>query len=234
MSNSLPSFSNARKALVANLNQLLTKFNYTATTFSMRLNQSAFSSGSLKHVASAEEVAAWINGTKVPSLYALYKITNFFNVSIDWLLSPTADLSNITGKSFARQTVSSPKIPVITIAPICPTNITTQPTTTKGTAMTAKKNTSNTNAKMRELIRTRTTSTEYNLNLAYRVLASDMQLKDIASKVGVSTRSMRDYCYYGTTVDADVAKQLAAVLKTNTTALGLKLNKETMRYEHVK
>ena len=91
-----------------------------------------------------------------------------------------------------------------------------------------------TNAKMRELIKTRTTSTDYNLNLAYRVLNSDMQLKDIASKVGVSTRSMRDYCYYGTTVDADVAKALASVLKTNTTSLGLKLNKETMRYEHVK
>ena len=88
--------------------------------------------------------------------------------------------------------------------------------------------------KMRDLVRTRTTSTDYNLNLAYRVLNSDMQLKDIASKVGVSTRSMRDYCYYGTTVDADVAKALASVLRTNTTSLGLKLNKETMRYESVK
>lgn len=99
--------------------------------------------------------------------------------------------------------------------------------------MTAKKTTI-TNAKMRELIKTRTTSTEYNLNLAYRVLSSDNQLKDIATKVGVSTRSMRDYMYYGTTIDADVAKQLAVVLRTNTTSLGLKLNKETMRYESVK
>jgi hypothetical protein len=61
-----------------------------------------------------------------------------------------------------------------------------------------------------------------------------MQLKDIATKVGVSTRSLRDYAYYGTSIDADVAKQLASVLKTNTTSLGLKLNKDTMRYESVK
>ena len=87
---------------------------------------------------------------------------------------------------------------------------------------------------MRELIKTRTTSTEYNLNLAYRILNSDMQLKDIAVKTGVSTRSLRDYAYYGTSIDSDVAKQLASVLKTNTTSLGLKLNKETMRYESVK
>ena len=232
MSN-LPSFSVARKALVANLNALLTKFSYTATTFSMRLNQTAFSSGSTKHVASAEDVAAWLNGTKVPTLYALFKVTNFFGVTMDWLISPTPAINNVPGKSFARQTSGSPKIPcpVITIANTCPTSITNS--TTKGSTMTAKKNTITTN-KMRELIATRTTSAEYNLNLAYRVLSSDMPLKDIADKIGFSTRSMRDYCYYGTTIDSLVAKNLATVLKTNTNQLGLKLNKETMRYEHVK
>jgi len=218
----LKSFSGARKALQANLAALLTQFNYTATTFSMRLNQAAFVGGSTKHVASSEDVDAWINGTKLPSLYAIYKLTDFFNITIDALLSSEPIATNlVAGKSFAKQTAASPKV------------INTNTTTTKGTQM-ATKTTTTTNAKMRELIKTRTTSTEYNLNLAYRMLNTDMQLKDIAAKVGVSTRSLRDYAYYGTSIDADVAKSLASVLKTNTTSLGLKLNKDTMRYEHVK
>ncbi len=216
----LKSFSGARKAFQANFVALLKQFNYTATTFSMRLNQSAFAGGSLKHVVSAEDVDAWINGTKIPSLYAIYKVTGFFNITIDSLLGSEPIVTNlVTGKSFAKQTASSPKL--------------INNTTTGATTM-AKKTTTNTNAKMRELIKTRTTSTEYNLNLAYRILNSDMQLKDIAVKTGVSTRSLRDYAYYGTSIDSDVAKQLASVLKTNTTSLGLKLNKETMRYESVK
>lgn len=222
MSN-LKSFASARKSFQVNIIALLQQFNYTATTFSMRLNQSAFAGGSTKHVVSAEDVNAWINGTKIPSLYAIYKVTDFFNITIDSLLSPAPiETAAVTGKSFARQTAASPKI------------INTTTTTMGASTMTAKKTTTNTNAKMRELIKTRTTSTEYNLNLAYRILNSDMQLKDIAVKTGVSTRSLRDYAYYGTSIDSDVAKQLASVLKTNTTSLGLKLNKETMRYESVK
>ena len=217
------SFSDARKAFITNLNALFTQFNYTATTFSMRLNQSAMSGGSTKNVALAEDVAAWLSGSKVPTVYALYKVCQFFNVPMDSLFSSEPiQTTTVTGKSFAKQTASSPKVNAITTV-----------TPTQGNTMTAKK-TPITNAKMRELIKTRTTSTEYNLPLAYRVLSSDNQLKDIATQVGVSTRSMRDYMYYGTSIDADVAKQLATVLRTNTTSLGLKLNKETMRYESVK
>ena len=223
MSSKMKSFSDARKAFITNLNALMTQFNYTATTFSMRLNQSAMSSGSTKNVALAEDVAAWLSGNKVPTVYALYKVCQFFNVSIDSLFSSDPiQTTTVTGKSFAKQTAASPKM-----------TITNTTNTTQGNTMTAKK-TPITNAKMRELIKTRTTSTDYNLNLAYRILNSDMQLKDIAAKVGVSTRSLRDYAYYGTSVDADVAKQLATVLRTNTTSLGLKLNKDTMRYESVK
>jgi transcriptional regulator with XRE-family HTH domain len=223
MSSKMKSFSDARKAFITNLNALMTQFNYTATTFSMRLNQSAMSGGSTKNVALAEDVAAWLSGNKVPTVYALYKVCQFFNVSIDSLFSSDPiQTTTVTGKSFAKQTAASPKM-----------TITNATTTTQGNTMTAKK-TPITNAKMRELIKTRTTSTDYNLNLAYRILNSDMQLKDIAAKVGVSTRSLRDYAYYGTSVDADVAKQLATVLHTNTTSLGLKLNKDTMRYESVK
>jgi transcriptional regulator with XRE-family HTH domain len=224
MSTKLKSFSDARKAFITNLNALMTQFNYTATTFSMRLNQSAMSGGSTKNVALAEDVAAWLSGSKVPTVYALYKVCQFFNISIDSLFSSEPiQTTTVTGKSFAKQTAASPKL----------VNINTVTTTTQGNTMTAKK-TPITNAKMRELIKTRTTSTEYNLPLAYRILSSDNQLKDIANQVGVSTRSMRDYMYYGTSIDADVAKQLATVLRTNTTSLGLKLNKETMRYESVK
>ena len=222
MSN-LKSFSGARKAFQANFPALLKQFSYTATTFSMRLNQSAFAGGSTKHVVSAEDIDAWINGTKIPSLYAIYKACQFFNITIDSLLSSEPIATNlVAGKSFAKQTAASPKL------------INTIPTTTGVTPMAVKKTVSNTNTKMRDLIKTRTTSTDYNLNLAYRILNSDMQLKDIATKTGVSTRSLRDYAYYGTSIDADVAKSLAQVLKTNTTSLGLKLNKDTMRYEHVK
>jgi hypothetical protein len=226
MSTNSKSFSNARKAFITNLNALVVKFNYTATTFSMRLNQNAMANGSTKNIALAEDVAAWLSGTKVPTVYALYKVCQFFGVSMDSLFASTPlPLTTVAGKSYAKQTTSSPKLL---------TNVISTPVQGTTTMATAKKTTNTTNAKMRELIKTRTTSTEYNLNLAYRVLSSDTQLQEIASRVGVSTRSMRDYMYYGTSVDADIAKQLASVLKTNTTQLGLKLNKETMRYEHVK
>ena len=77
----------------------------------MRLNQSAFSGGSTKHVVSAEDVDSWINGTKIPSLYAIYKVTDFFNITIDSLLSSEPMVTNlVTGKSFAKQTASSPKV----------------------------------------------------------------------------------------------------------------------------
>lgn len=229
----MTSFSTARKAFQSNFAALLKEFSYTATTFSMRLNQTAFASGSTKHVVSSEDIDAWLNGTKIPSLYAMYKVVGFFGITIDSLLSSEPIATNtVAGKSFARQTASSPKITTVTTPTI--TTLTPKGTTTMATATKKTTKTTNTNAKMRDLIKTRTTSTEYNLALAYRVLDSNIQLKDIAAKVGVSTRSMRDYMYYGTSVDADVAKQLATVLKTNTTSLGLKLNKETMRYEHVK
>jgi transcriptional regulator with XRE-family HTH domain len=226
----LKSFSDARKAFQANIVALLNKFSYTATTFSMRLNQTAFSSGSTKHVVSAEEVSDWISGKKIPSLYAMYKVADFFNISIDAMLGNTAiNTTLVTGKSFAKQTAASPKIKTITT----PAVATATTDSTEETDMTKTKN-STTNSKMRDLIKTRTTSTEYNAALAYKVLNSGMQLKEIAAKAGVSTRSMRDYMYYGTTIDSDIAKKIAAALRTNTSNLGLKLNKETMRYEHVK
>lgn len=216
---SLKSFAGARKSFQANFAALLQQFNYTATTFSMRLNQSAFSGGSTKHVVSAEDVDSWINGTKIPSLYAIYKVTDFFNITIDSLLSSEPMVTNlVTGKSFAKQTASSPKV--------------INTTTTTGASMAKNSKTADTK-KMRDLVRTRTTSTEYNLPLAYRILTSNMQLKEIAEKVGVSTRSLRDYAYGSTSIDCDVAKALAATLKTNTTSLGLKLNKEIMRYTSV-
>lgn len=222
MSNNMKSFSDARKAFQTNLTALFTQFSYTPTIFSMKINQAATASGSLKSVVSSEDAAAFLSGTKIPSLYAMYKITQFFNISIDSLLSSEPiNLNKVAGKSFARQGSSSPKI-INTIAP-----------TQQGATM-ATKTTSVSRAKMNQFIQEHTTSTEYNAAFAYKVLNSDYMIKELAEKVSASPRALRDYMYYNTTVPEHIAKNLAMVLKTNTNSLGLKLNKETARYEHVK
>lgn len=226
MSNNLKSFSKARKAFQANLAALLQQFSYTPTIFSMKLNQSAFASGTTKAVVTSEDIAAYLNGTKVPSLYTIYKLTGFFNITIDSLLSSEPiQTTTVTGRSFAKQTALSPKIVSIN-----------NETTLEETTMTAKKTTKNNNSntrKMKDLIETRTSSTTYNMPLAYKILTSDMQQKEIANKVGISAGSLRDYSYYSVSMDQDIALKLAKVLNTNTTGLGLRLNKDTMRFETV-
>ena len=213
---STKSFHDARTAFRTNIELLLSKFNYTASMLSLRLN---VTSSTGRSIVSAEDITYWLDGLKMPSLYEMYKLATFFNVSIDALLSPDFVVIDATGKSFAKQTTKSPKIN---------TTINTQ---TEETTKMAKTTASQNTKKMRALIETRTTSQDYNMLLAYRILSSEMPLKDIAEKVQVSTRSLRDYMYYNSaSLDPVIAKRLASVLKTNTTNLGLKLDKTTMRY----
>ena len=92
--------------------------------------------------------------------------------------------------------------------------------------------TKNSKKKMEEVVRARTTSRNYNILLANKIYSSTMTLKDIANKVGISTRSLRDYSFYNTTVPANVATNLVKLFKTSYTQLGLMLNQDTNRYEH--
>ena len=86
--------------------------------------------------------------------------------------------------------------------------------------------------KMEEVVKAHTTSKTYNMLLANKIYSSDMTLKYIAEQVGTSTRSIRDYCLYNTTVPTDVAYKLVKMFKTTYRNLGLVYNADTERYIH--
>lgn len=103
--------------------------------------------------------------------------------------------------------------------------------TTTNTAISITK----TNKKqMDEVVRSRTTSRNYNILLANKIYSSDMTLKMISAKTGASTRSLRDYAFYGVSVPNAIATKLSTLLKTSPRNLGLQFDTTTDRYNHVK
>lgn len=89
------------------------------------------------------------------------------------------------------------------------------------------------NAKFVSIILERTDSDEYNYRLAKAVLSSGLKLKDIAKAVNCSTRSLRDYMYYGVSVPEQIAKNLRVVLGLpNFKTMGLKFDAAKGRYVH--
>lgn len=106
----LKSFKDARKAFSTNLTTILSALGYTPASLSMKLNAEATSSGSVRSVVSASEVADWMSGKKIPSLYAAFKLASFLRVSIDLLLDPELDAMKIIAHSFAFQSSETPKV----------------------------------------------------------------------------------------------------------------------------
>lgn len=230
------SFEDARKNFGKNIQKLLTHFDYTAAMLALKLNTICESDN-----IATKDVYEWISGDSLPKIYHLYKLALWFTVPIDCLFANNFDATTVHGHSFARQeikpiTADTKKdgVPFInTVMENAMTAIvnedTTQMTNPKmiAIAKTTKK-------QMTEIVTARTDSKKYNLLLANKIYSSEMQLKDIAKKVGASTRSLRDYAFYGTTVPVDIADKLVKLFKTSHRNLGLTLNEDTNRYEHMK
>ena len=209
------SFKEAKLNLAKNLTRFATYSGYK-TAGMLTLAFSDF----LGEELATSEVKEWLEGTKLPSMYNLYKLGSFLNTSLDAMFSE----SNITTKleePLASQPIITTAIKTIQ-EPIMATN-----NTAISITKTAKKT-------MTEVVRSRTTSTNFNLLLANKIYSSDMTLKAISAKTGASTRSLRDYAFYGVSVPAAIANKLATVLKTSPRNMGLEFNADTDRYTHVK
>ena len=219
------SFKTARKNFAKNLTALLSHLGYSAATLSLKINTICESDS----IATAD-VYEWLAGTKIPSVYHLYKLSVWLHIPMDVLFKSSFSASETLGRSFARQEIkySVEEEPTTELEP--------EIATSKEDPM-AKSNivsiSRNTKRKMEQVVTARTDSKTYNLMLANKLYNSDMALKDIASNVGVSTRSLRDYAFYGTTVPTEVAERLVKLFKTSYRNLGLQYDQDRDRYTHM-
>ena len=213
------SFTTAKQNIAANLTRIMQHLSYTPTLMAMQLN--AISSTNVL----STDITSWSVGEKLPSIYQLYKLSQLLEIDINTLFSeelllskPVDTIINVSlvdDKQLDNQTPNMEK-----------TNM-----ATKNTIVSISKTSKR---KMDEVVRARTTSRTYNMLLANKIYSSDMTLKDIAAQVGTSTRSLRDYSFYNTTVPAEIASALVKIFSTSYRNLGLYFNSDTNRYEHMK
>jgi len=238
------SFGAARKNFKVNLKALLSQLDYTAATLALRLNTICESD-----TLATSDVYKWLEGTAIPNVYHLYKMATWLNIPMGQLFSNSFDASAVQGHSFARQQpagIAFQFVDEVTHKPfasVSPSGVNikniNETNTIEDTTLMTTNNTnvvaiSKTNKKqMEETVKARTTSRTYNLLLANKIYSSEMQLKDIATKVGASTRSLRDYAFYNQSLPENVAANLVKLFKTSYHSLGLKLNKEDNRYYHL-
>ena len=234
------SFKDARKNFGQNIQKLLTKFDYTAAMLALKLNTICESDS-----IATKDVYEWMTGDSLPKIYHLYKLALWFTIPMDCLFANNFDTATVHGHSFARQeikpiTAESKQDGIPYLNEVMDNTITSIKTKIENGEKPDMTNTKmiaiakTTKKQMTEVVAARTDSKKYNLLLANKIYSSEMQLKDIAKKVGASTRSLRDYAFYGTTVPVDVADKLVKLFKTSHRNLGLSLNEDTNRYEHLK
>ncbi len=215
--NNLPeSFSEAKQNLINNLTNIVKDMKYTPTLLAIQL--SAVSDTPVL----STDISMWLDGNKLPSVYQLFKLSNLFEIPMDLLFSTDFRVSAIN-----NPTIYSIGTEQLLLANINQTkeNLMATKNTTVAISKTSKK-------RMEEVVKAHTTSTNYNIMLANKIYSSDMTLKTIAEHAGISTRSMRDYAFYGTTVPTDVAYRLVKLFKTTYRNLGLAYDATTERYIH--
>lgn len=220
------SFKTARKNFAKNLGGLLKHLGYTAATLSLKINTICDSD-----TIATSDVYEWIAGTKIPSVYHLYKMSVWLHIPMDALFLNSFNAEETIGRSFAKQSitysVSEEELePAATTAAPIKENSMANKSNIVSVSRTSKK-------QMEQVVTARTDSKAYNLLLANKLYNTDMQLKEIAAKVGASTRSLRDYAFYGTTVPSAVAEKLVKLFKTSYRNLGLTYNTDRDRYEHL-
>lgn len=243
------SFKDAREAFATNLQSILTELHYTPTTLAMKLSGLS-SSG--KSVATGQNVNDWILGNAIPNVYQFFKLSQLLRLPIDDMFDSDFDISTFSGRAFVRpRPIEFPAETTITLEQNKPDAFEdlraiilkqkptiNKATATKGTTTMATNNTitiSKTQDKaMREIVRGRTDSKNANRVLAYRIYNSDYTLKQISETVGCSTRSLRDYAFYGVTMTEDIANNLRSFFNTTYHNLGIYLNRETGRFEALK
>lgn len=171
-----------------------------------------------KPIISVEKVYDILSNNTLPSIYQLYKICAYLQLSVDKMFE------HGISSSAQPATINTPTRSITTLSLETKSMKTTN---TIAISKTMRKN-------YRKVVTAHTTSTKYNLLLAHAIYNSGMQLQDVAKKAGCSTRSLRDYALYGMSVNSDVVTALTKMFKTTARNLGLVQNKDTGRYDHLK
>jgi transcriptional regulator with XRE-family HTH domain len=219
------SFKAARKNFAKNLTKLLTHLGYTAATLSLKVNTICESD-----TIATSDVYEWLAGTKIPSVYHLYKLSVWLHIPMDALFTSSFDSTTVDGRSFAKQSITY-SVSEEELVEAEPATTKENTSMAKNTAIVSISRTSK--KQMEQIVSARTDSKSYNLLLANKLYNTDMQLKEIAAKVGVSTRSLRDYAFYNTSVPATVAEKLVKLFKTSYRNLGLQYDSDRDRYTHM-
>lgn len=234
------SFKGAREAFAANLKLVIAELQYTPTILAMKLSGLS-SSG--KSVATGQNVNEWLMGNSIPNVYQLFKLSQLLRLPIDDLFDSDFNIATFSGRAFVKPKTA--QAPFATVADaveslmaevLKPQPAINKSSATKGiTQMTSTITISKTQDKaMREIVRERTDSKTANRVLAYRIYNSEYTLQQISDAVGCSTRSLRDYAFYGVTMTEDIANNLRSFFNTTYHNLGISPNKETGRYEALK
>lgn len=221
------SFSDAKKNFSKNLGKLLTELNYTEGKLALKLNSISESS-----TVTIQEVHEWLDGSKLPSIYFLYKLSMMLSSPMEALFSTGLSINTVASnfKGATKQVTVSTADTELVIQPLTKENPMANRTTSSSNTITI----SRTNKReMEQTVTARTDSRNYNLFLANRLYSSEMTLAQLAAKFGTSTRSLRDYAFYGVSVPETTAKKMASFFKTNYRGLGLYLNSERNRFEHM-
>ena len=110
------SFAQARNAFKKNLADIMDSLNLYPTTLASKLN-----TANGKTITDSQTIHQWTEGKKIPSVYALYKVCDYLGVTMDNLFDPSFKVDNVIGRSYAAQSVNTPKVNVIS-NPKYPTN----------------------------------------------------------------------------------------------------------------
>lgn len=111
------SFVQARNAFKKNLADIMDSLNLYPTTFASKLN-----TANGKTVIDSQTIHQWIEGKKIPSVYALFKVCDYLGVTMDDLFDPSFKADKVTGRSYAAQSADTPKVNVISTPNLkCPT-----------------------------------------------------------------------------------------------------------------
>ena len=214
------SFSEAKKYFVSNLNKMMKRYKFSQTKLVLSLNERCST------LISTEDVKAWVVGDKLPSIYHIFKLSQLFNKKMDFFFHEdiSKEVLNVINEKFKFINTKTEDSDININKNLG--DLTMNANTT--TVTISRK----TKISMDKIVRERTTSKNYNPFLASRIYSSGYTLKSIAEVCGVSTRSMRDYSFYGTTLPTEVVTALVKLFKTNARSLGLYLNQDTNRYEH--
>jgi hypothetical protein len=78
-----------------------------------------------------------------------------------------------------------------------------------------------------------TTSTKYNVKLAYAILTSKYSVKEVAKACNIGASTLRGYMYYNVPVPKNIAYKILKTIKAcNYASLGLKYDEVKLKYTH--